>query len=94
MNEMEVSYLLQLFTDENRVKICKFLLDKEDVCESELLQIVDCDQKVFSSQMRLLMEANLVLKKEDNNQVYYSINNELIVDLVNFLQSACKGMNK
>lgn len=90
MHKKEASDLFKLLGDENRVKICKFLYNKGEMCACELLKIVDCKQATLSHHMNLLVKSNLVFARENGKWVHYTINKELLLELMNFFSSPCQ----
>ena len=66
-------------SDNTRIRILK-LVSNEELCVSELIQVLKMTQPRISRHVSLLKQAGLVLDRRDGQHVYYSINlNSFIV---------------
>jgi ArsR family transcriptional regulator len=60
-------------SDNTRIRILK-LVSNEELCVSELIQILKMTQPCISRHVNLLKQAGLVVDRRDGQHVYYSIN--------------------
>ncbi len=88
MNINEAIDLLKLLADESRLLIIKQLSKNKKLNGNELLKAVNCKQATLSHHMNLLAEAGLVKAKKKGNKVFYSLENDTLARLTNFLYKA------
>lgn len=79
------SNLFKILGDYNRIRIIDALKIQE-LCVCELSLLLDMSQSAISHQLRLLRNNNLVKFRKENKKVYYSINNEAIIKLLNMVR--------
>ena len=76
-----IANMFKTLGDYNRVRIlCALSYNEFCVCELSLL--LDMSQSAISHQLRLLRNKNLVNYRKDNKQVFYSLKNKEIIDLI------------
>lgn len=71
----------KILSDPTRVRLLSILAEKE-VCVSELTQILDMEQSAVSHQLRTLRGCQLVRNRKVGRQVYYSLNDPHIRELL------------
>ncbi|MEK8210334.1 metalloregulator ArsR/SmtB family transcription factor [Paenibacillus sp. FSL L8-0696] len=87
----EVSLVLKLLGDKTRLTMMK-LLEKQECCVCELVEVFKTSQPSVSQHLRKLKDAGLVKENRKGQWIFYSINsnsnhNELIQKLMNFVPS-------
>jgi ArsR family transcriptional regulator len=75
------SDLFKILSDYNRIRIIDALNIKE-LCVCELSLLLDMSQSAISHQLRLLRNNNIVKFRKENKKVYYSINDENTIKLL------------
>ncbi len=81
----EMVELYKVLADQTRLRIVLELLNNEELCACKLLEIVDCQQPTLSHHMKLLVDSELVNARKDWKWTHYSINNEKVIEISNFL---------
>ena len=67
-----LALLFKMFSDPTRLKILEVLLDNElNVCE--ISELLDMTHSAISHQLAVLKMANLVKSRKDGKEVYYSL---------------------
>ncbi|NLY55438.1 MAG: helix-turn-helix transcriptional regulator [Firmicutes bacterium] len=85
---LEVSGLSELFAvlaDETRTKII-YLLSVQELCVCDLADLLELTMPAVSHHLRLLKAMRLVKYRRDGKQVYYSLEDQHIVDLIKVAQ--------
>lgn len=77
---VRVADLFSMLGDPSRVRIISALLDGE-INVSELAKIVGISESAISHQLRSLRQARLVCNRKQGREVYYSLDDEHVVDL-------------
>jgi len=85
MNIEKATTLLQLISDASRLTIIKELQKQKKMIASDLLKYIDCGQSTLSHHMTLLTDSELVKARKKGNKVYYSLNVDLFMSVMNFL---------
>ncbi|MEK5465363.1 metalloregulator ArsR/SmtB family transcription factor [Paenibacillus sp. FSL R7-0210] len=92
LNDLEeVSQTLKLLGDKTRLTMMK-LLEKQECCVCELVEIFKTSQPSVSQHLRKLKDAGLVKENRKGQWIYYSVNpnsiqHELIQNLIAFVPS-------
>ncbi len=73
--------LFKILSDNNRVRIILSLQDRE-LCVCELSLLLDMSQSSVSHQLRHLRNSNIVKFRKENKQIFYSLNNDEIIKLI------------
>jgi ArsR family transcriptional regulator, arsenate/arsenite/antimonite-responsive transcriptional repressor len=60
--------------DKKRLQIMYELTQKGKVCVCDLTEIVDMAQSKLSYHLKILLDANLIMKETDGTMNYYSLN--------------------
>jgi ArsR family transcriptional regulator, arsenate/arsenite/antimonite-responsive transcriptional repressor len=92
----EVSLVLKLLGDKTRLTMMK-LLEKQECCVCELVEIFKTSQPSVSQHLRKLKDAGLVKENRKGQWIFYSINsnskhNELIQKLMFYVPSQDKEL--
>ncbi|RKX77884.1 MAG: transcriptional regulator [Spirochaetes bacterium] len=81
---LEVAGLSELFkvlADETRTRIL-FLLSKRELCVCDLALILEMSLPAVSHHLRLLKVMRLVAYRREGKQVFYSLDDEHVVELI------------
>ena len=70
----------KILSDGTRIKILQ-ALSQEELCVCDLAEVVEMSQSSVSHQLRLLRTARLVKFRKAGKMVYYSLDDEHIVQL-------------
>jgi ArsR family transcriptional regulator len=87
----EVSQTLKLLGDKTRLTIMK-ILDKQECCVCELVEIFKTSQPAVSQHLRKLKDAGLIKENRKGQWIFYSANHEnkqyeLVEKLISFIPS-------
>lgn len=77
MEEKTYINVCKAFSDRNRMKIFKMLLEK-DMCAFEILKFLNCSQPTLSYHMKLLTDCGIVNGEKRGLWMHYSVNYELL----------------
>lgn len=78
----KICNLFKILGDVNRVRIV-MALQYEELCVCELSLILDMSQSSVSHQLRQLRNNNIVKFRKSNKHVFYSLNDEYILTILN-----------
>jgi len=81
---LEVAGLSEIFKvlgDETRTKVL-FLLAQQELCVCDLAAVLEMSLPAVSHHLRLLKALRLVKYRRDGNMVYYSLDDEHILNLI------------
>ena len=84
LSEREFLFLAELFKalgDYTRVRIL-FALSVNELCVCALAEVLDMSQSAISHQLRLLRAAKLVRYRKDGKNVYYTLDDDHVRNLV------------
>ena len=87
---MEVSDFFKALSDSSRLKIIAALLSRE-LCVCEISEIAGQSQSAVSHQLRVLRAARLVKYRRDGKQVFYSIDDAHIAEII---QTTIRHLNE
>jgi ArsR family transcriptional regulator len=76
-----VANQFRVLSDPTRVRLLAALAERE-LCVSELMEILQMEQSIVSHQLRTLRGLQLVRNRKVGRQVYYSLNDQHIRDLL------------
>lgn len=85
---LEVAGLSELFRvlgDETRTKII-YLLSEQELCVCDLAELLDMSMPAISHHLRLLKTMRLVKYRREGKQVYYTLDDHHIVNLIHQAQ--------
>jgi DNA-binding transcriptional ArsR family regulator len=92
-NQIEVyTEFFHALSNPTRYRIILSLLDNPKNV-GELAEDVGCSQSLVSMQLKCLKWCNYVESIKDGKNIYYSISNERIIDLINLGQFIAEGNN-
>ena len=77
----ELAHLFKVFGDHTRVRILSALFRRE-LCVYHLVQILGMNQPAVSHQLRVLRGAKLVKYRKEGKNVYYSLEDDHIYQLL------------
>lgn len=77
----EASEFFKAFSDSSRLKIIAALVTRE-LCVCDICEIVGQSQSAVSHQMRVLRAARIVKSRRDGKQVFYSIDDAHISEIL------------
>jgi ArsR family transcriptional regulator len=69
--------------DQKRLQIMNLLTQHGSICVCDLAEMMDLTQSKLSYHLKILLDANIILKKTEGTWSYYSLN----IDQVNHLLS-------
>lgn len=78
----KLSSFFKVLGDETRVKII-YALSKKEMCVNEISCILGISQSAISHQLKQLKLEGQVKSRRDGKNVYYSLDDEHIVDILN-----------
>ncbi|MGI5893125.1 MAG: ArsR/SmtB family transcription factor [Candidatus Merdivicinus sp.] len=78
---LEASDFFKAFSDSSRLKIIAALVSRE-LCVCDLCEIVGQSQSAVSHQLRVLRGARIVKFRRDGKQVFYSIDDSHIAEII------------
>lgn len=84
----ETANLFKLLGDYNRIRIISALKESE-MCVCELSLLLDMSQSSISHQLRILRNNGIVKNRKENKQVFYSLNESQIYDLIKKGEDVC-----
>lgn len=76
-----LSELFKVLGDETRTKIV-YLLSKKELCVCDIAELLDMSLPAVSHHLRLLKALRLVKYRRDGRMVYYSLDDDHIVNLI------------
>ncbi|MDP2790541.1 MAG: metalloregulator ArsR/SmtB family transcription factor [Rectinemataceae bacterium] len=76
-----LSELFKAMADESRVKIL-YLLSQQELCVCDLAFLLDTNLPAISHHLRLLRNLNLVRSRREGKQVFYSLSDDHVLELV------------
>lgn len=88
----DLSSLFKALSDETRIRILN-LLNRQDLCVCELVEILELPQPKVSKHIAKLRSINLVNTKRNEQYIYYSLNRDNNV-YNNILESVFNNENQ
>lgn len=79
---MDLAQLFKVLADENRVKIV-YALSKEELCVCDIATILGLSVSNVSHHLRQLRTTRLVKYRKEGKQVYYSLDDEHVLNIIN-----------
>ena len=77
----DLAELFKVFADSTRMKII-FALMENELCVCDMANIVKTTQSAISHQLRILKEANLVKYRKEGKNVYYSLSDNCVKEII------------
>ncbi|WP_024615275.1 metalloregulator ArsR/SmtB family transcription factor [Clostridium sp. Ade.TY] len=84
-----IEKIFKAFGDETRLKIL-ILLSKKNICAKGLAKHLNISEAAVSQHIKILKETNIIEGEKIGYFVHYSINEDILDELVNFI-NAIKG---
>jgi ArsR family transcriptional regulator len=78
---IEMAELFKMFGDSTRIKILSVLFGGER-CVQEITEAICASQSAVSHQLRLLKQARLVRCRRSGKQIYYSLADDHVGDII------------
>jgi DNA-binding transcriptional ArsR family regulator len=66
--------------DETRQQILRLLIDRQELCVSDIVEVVDVAQPTISHHLNVLRQMGLVTRRKQGRQVFYSVDHDYVVD--------------
>ena len=79
----EVANLFHVLGDPTRVRLIHLLFDAER-CVLDLTELIGMSQSAVSHQLSILRQARLVRSRREGKNIYYSLDDEHIVQIFSF----------
>lgn len=89
MHKKEAAYLFGILSNEDAVKISKFLYNQGELSFLDLKMIIGCDDFTLNDTLNKMIDANLVIKDKD----VYKSNIVLYDELLAFIKTPCGCMH-
>lgn len=89
----DMSTLFSAFSDPTRLKIL-LALEKMELCGCDLCAITGATKSAISHQMRILKMTKLIKSKRHGKQVFYSLTDQHVVELLRAALEHVKEKNK
>lgn len=77
----DLAEFFKVFGDPTRIRIL-FLLKEGEFCVHDIAATIEMNQTAISHQLKSLRQARLVKYRKDGKQVFYSLNDEHIDDII------------
>jgi len=87
MAQIDVVAFCKALGDETRQKILDILLNEGEQCVNDLVEVFNVSQPTISHHLNFLKQANLVKRRRAGKQIYYSANQENIVECCGILSA-------
>ena len=71
-----IAELFKGFADPTRVHILSLLMEKEELCVTQIAEKVEISQSAVSHQLRLLKQMHLIKFRRDGKNILYSLADE------------------
>ncbi len=78
----ELMNLFKVLTSETRLRLIHALILKEELCVSDLSNIVEMKPQAVSNQLQRLVDKDIVASRREGNQIYYKINDPCVINLL------------
>jgi DNA-binding transcriptional ArsR family regulator len=86
----KVAEVFRVFSEPTRLGILQFLKGRT-TSVNEIVAALETSQANISKQLRILYDADLLERKQQGNQVFYSIKEEMVFDLCSIV---CDKLNR
>lgn len=77
----KASEIFKILSDNTRLKII-ISLKKNELCVSQICEIIGISQSAISHQLSILKKLNLVKNKRIGKQIYYSLDDKHVIDII------------
>lgn len=79
---MRLSHFFKMFSDSTRIKIV-YSLSVAELCVCDLAEIIDMSQSAVSHQLRSLKDTGLVKYRREGKNIYYSLDDQHVQEIIN-----------
>lgn len=86
----KIAELFRVFSEPTRLGILQFLKDRS-TSVNEIVEALETSQANISKQLRILYDADLLIREQKGNQVFYSIKEGMVFDLCSIV---CDKLNR
>jgi ArsR family transcriptional regulator, arsenate/arsenite/antimonite-responsive transcriptional repressor len=86
----ELLELMRAFSDETRQKIIRQCFTEKEVCVNDIAKQFTLSRPTISHHLNLMKRAKLLNSRKEGKEVYYSVNKEYIVSLLEAFISTLK----
>lgn len=91
MNPKQAEKISKALSDPNRLKILKHIKkQKECLYCVDLNDIIDLAQPSVSHHLKLLTDSEIIIASKEGRNVKYQLNNDILDEYIDFLQSLKK----
>ncbi len=80
--QRELSEFFKVIADETRMRIMAALTISEELCVSDIANIVDMSKSAVSHQLKVLRAAALVKARREGKNMYYSLDDHHVVEIL------------
>lgn len=77
----DLSNMFKIFADDTRLRIICSILNTE-LCVCDLCELLELNQSTVSHQLQILRNAKLVKYRREGKQIYYSLQDEHIEQII------------
>lgn len=84
--------LFGILSDETRLRCFLLLLQQEEICVCEFCHVIDCIQPKISRHLAIMRTAGLILDERRGQWVYYRLNPNLTLWLLNIVKASFKEL--
>ena len=86
----KIAELFRVFSEPTRLGILQFLKGRS-TSVNEIVEALETSQANISKQLRILYDADLLVREQKGNQVFYSIKESMVFDLCSIV---CDKLNR
>lgn len=86
----KIAELFRVFSEPTRLGILQFLKGRS-TSVNEIVEALETSQANISKQLRILYDADLLIREQKGNQVFYSIKESMVFDLCGIV---CDKLNR
>jgi len=93
-NEKEINSVVSMFkalSDPTRLRIISVLTQESSICVSDIAELLDMSISRVSHHLSMLEKMGFTRHKQDGKQVYYTIDDDCIVDIMARAQEHVRG---
>jgi len=83
--------IFKVISDTNRLKILEMLRDGE-LCQCEIVPVIDQSQPTVSRHLRLLEEAGLIRSRRDGVRMFYEVTDPHIYNVIDAIDAEMTGL--
>ena len=87
MTQFDLVSFCKALADETRQRILEILQTEGEKCVSDLVDAFNVSQPTISHHLNFLKQANLVNRRREGKQIYYSLNQDNIVECCGILSA-------